>query len=192
MAVWAHAKQANRGQSIARTYRSRHHIVGLSPRRPCEQRPKQRPHLSCPPTQRLAESTPTDGADARAAPSLDGPATTVAVSDQQHSSWLIPHRQSDQRPEQRPCRARHQGRWLSHAYKANTVQIRAIIWRPRHPSCWLSLRLPIEQRPEQRPQLLCPQPSGWLSPHRPGEQRPEQRPHLSCPPPQLLAEPTRT
>jgi hypothetical protein len=78
MAGWVHADQSNRGQTSAFTCRACHHIGWLSPRRPREQRSEQRPHLSYPPPQRLAEPTPTERAEAREAPSHVVPATTVA------------------------------------------------------------------------------------------------------------------
>jgi hypothetical protein len=173
----SHAYQANTGQSSAITCRPCHPSGSLSLRRQSKQRPKQLPHLSCPPTQSVAEPSPTGGAEARAAPSLHGPATKVAVPVnvdrangsqssaltcrvRQYSGWMSPHRQSDQRPEQHPCRACQQSGWLSHAYQAITGQSSAINCRPRHPSCWLNPRRPREQRPEQRPHLSCPQPRG--------------------------------
>jgi hypothetical protein len=100
---WAHADQANRGQSSSLACRARNHSVCLSPRRTIEQRPQQSPQLSCmppqcllkptptertepkaaptpvvPPPQGLAEPTPTERTEARAAPSSVVSATTVA------------------------------------------------------------------------------------------------------------------
>jgi hypothetical protein len=58
----------NGGQSNALNCRVRHQSGWLSPRRPSEQRPEQHPHLSWPPTQWLAESTPTEQTQARVTP----------------------------------------------------------------------------------------------------------------------------
>jgi hypothetical protein len=46
-------------------------------RRPSNQRPEQRPNLSCPPPQWLAEPTPTERKEVIAAPSPVVPTTTV-------------------------------------------------------------------------------------------------------------------
>jgi hypothetical protein len=78
VAGWAHATQANRGQRCALTFRARHHSGGLGPRRPSEQIPEQRPHLSSPPPQWLADPSPADITEARAASSNVVPANTVA------------------------------------------------------------------------------------------------------------------
>ena len=56
----------------------RHHRGWLCPRRPNEQRSEQCPHLSCQQTQRLAQPTPTDGAEARPRSTWAEPATVVA------------------------------------------------------------------------------------------------------------------
>jgi hypothetical protein len=72
------ANQANRGHSRAVTCCAPHHSGWLSPRRPRDHRPEQRPQLSCPPTHRLTEPTATEQTVARAACSSVVPATTVA------------------------------------------------------------------------------------------------------------------
>jgi hypothetical protein len=59
VASCTYADQANRSQSSALTCRARHHSCWLSPCRLSKQRPELRPHLSWPPTQCLAEPTPT-------------------------------------------------------------------------------------------------------------------------------------
>ena len=89
----------------------------MSTRRPSQQRPEQRPHLSCLSPQWLAEAMQTERIEARATPSPAVPATTVAGSNhddltkrcqtsaltiriRQNSGWLSPRRPSEQRPEQ--------------------------------------------------------------------------------------------
>jgi hypothetical protein len=77
VARYSHAVQANTGKSSAVNCRARHHCGLLSQRRPSEQRPEKRPHLSRPPTHWLAEPTQTERTEAREAPSTVVPATTV-------------------------------------------------------------------------------------------------------------------
>ena len=184
VADWAHADQSNRGQSCVLNCRDSQLSAWLSPRRPREQKPGQRPQHSCPPIQWLAEPTSTDLTEARIAPSPFVPAATLAGwahDDQanrgqrralrcrvrQHSGWLSPRRPSEQRPAPRPDLSGPQTQCLRYADRGNRGQFSAV-------SCCV--------RNE------C----GSLSPCRPREQWLEQCPHLSCPPPQWLAEPTLT
>jgi hypothetical protein len=88
----AKANRANRGQNSALTYRARQRNGWLSPRRTRNQRPEQRPHLTCPrkqwlagrpqlsclPPQWLYEPTPTELTEARAANSPVVPFNTEA------------------------------------------------------------------------------------------------------------------
>ena len=62
----------------------RHHSGLLSPRKPCEQRPEQRPQLASPPLQWLAEPTPTERSEARSAP-LAVVSTTTTVGGCAHA-----------------------------------------------------------------------------------------------------------
>jgi hypothetical protein len=115
----AHADRANGGQSSALTCRVHHQSGWLSLRRPSEQRPEQRPHLTCLPPQWLTEPKLTERTEARAAPSPDAPATSVADSAHANranrgqssaltcralllSRWLGPRRPRELWPEQRP------------------------------------------------------------------------------------------
>jgi hypothetical protein len=179
-----HADQANRCQNIALICRLRQHSRWLSPRRPREQRPEQRPQLSTTSTQWLVAPTPTERTEARAAPSDVVPSYKVAGcahADQanrgqsrvltfcvlNHSGWLYPPRPVDRgQSSALTCRASHHISCLSVAYQANRGQISPLTCHLRHTSGWLSLRRPREQRPEQRPQLSCPLPQ-WLAQHTP-------------------------
>jgi hypothetical protein len=118
--VWlAYADQANRGQGSALTCHICHHSGCLGTRRPSDQRPEQRPHLSFQPPQWLAEPTPSKQTVTREGPSPVVPSTTGAGcthSDRanrsqtstltcrarHHSCWLSPRQSSEQRPDQRP------------------------------------------------------------------------------------------
>ena len=109
VARYSHAVQANTGKSSAVNCRARHHCGLLSQRRPSEQRPEQRPQLSSPRPEWLAEAPPIERTEATAAHSSVVRAITVAVrghADQenrgqsitltfrsrQHSGWLVPLR----------------------------------------------------------------------------------------------------
>ena len=74
----APVRSAKRGQSGALTCLARHHGGLLSRCRTSEQRPEQRHHLSCPPTQWLAYPSTTKRLEARAAHSPVVPITTLA------------------------------------------------------------------------------------------------------------------
>jgi hypothetical protein len=74
--------------------------------RPSEQKPDQRPYLSCPPTQWLAETTPTDKTEARAAPSTVVPVTTV-------DGWTQADQENRVQSSAFTCRARHHRCWLN-------------------------------------------------------------------------------
>jgi hypothetical protein len=142
MAGWVLAYEANRGQSSDVTCRPRLPSAWLSLRRPREQRPEQRPHLSCPPPQWLSERTSTKRTKARAAHLTVIPTTLVAgcthadqairgqrnalTSSARHlSGWLSPQRQSEQRPEQLPhlsCPPQH---WLAEPTPNDRTKARA-------------------------------------------------------------------
>jgi hypothetical protein len=125
---WAHADQANRGQSSDLTCSACHHSGWLSPCRPSQQRPEQSPHLSCLPPQWLAVPTPTKGTEARAATSPVVPATTVAgrayiarnrgqinafsCRARHHIGWLSPRCRCEKKPEQRPHISCPPPQWL--------------------------------------------------------------------------------
>ena len=78
VAGWPHAQQENRGQRIAFTRRAPDLRVCMSPRRPSELRLQQLYPISCLQPQLLSDPTSTKRTEARAAPSLFVPATTVA------------------------------------------------------------------------------------------------------------------
>jgi hypothetical protein len=91
----AHDDQANCGQTTAVNCRACHHGGWLSQRLTNEQKSQQRPHLSCPPNQRLAGPTHTQRTDARTAHSLSCPPT----------QWLVeprPNRRSEERAAPSP------------------------------------------------------------------------------------------
>jgi hypothetical protein len=105
VAGWAHTNQANRGQTSALNFSARLHSCWLSSRRPSEQRPDHRPHLSCPPPQWLAEPRPTEPTEARAAPSPVVPASPVA-------GWAHVDQANTGQCSVLTCCARHDSGWL--------------------------------------------------------------------------------
>jgi hypothetical protein len=105
----AYADLENRGQRNALNCRARYRSGWMSPRRLSEHRPEQRPQLSSPRPEWLAEAPPIERTEATAAHSSVVRAITVAVrghADQenrgqsitltfrsrQHSGWLVPLR----------------------------------------------------------------------------------------------------
>ena len=198
-----------------------------------ELRPERHSHLTFPQTQWLPEPSPNEITEERAASSPVVSASTVAglvlfhqkkrgqssalkFRVRHHSGWLIPRRQSDQRPKQCPhlsclhhcgflirlppreqCRAAPphfvpatKVAGSCQADQANRSKRSVIICSSRQHSCCLSARRPNKQRPEKRHHLSCPPPQWLTEPRLPSKQRPEQRPHLPSPQPKWLAKPT--
>ena len=141
--------------------------------------------MSCPPTQRLFEPTPTERTKARVAPSPDVCATTVnfsATAKREKNSRGVP---SCIVPATTLASC-------AHADQAIRGQISSLSCRARHHSDWMSPCIQKDQRQEKRTYLSCPPPLLLSEPSRTSEQRPKQRPRPSCPSPQWLGETTNT
>jgi hypothetical protein len=161
----------------------------LSPRRPKEQRREQRPHLTCPPPQRLDEHTPTNKQRPEQRPQLACPWRA-----RQLSGWLSPFQPREQRPEQRPHWSCTPSQWLAEPSQSELTEAR------ESPSPVVSaytvsgLAHAVRATRGHSSAFTCRalHHSDWLSPRRTNVQRPEQRPHLSGPTIQWLAGPTPT
>jgi hypothetical protein len=155
--------------------------------------------MSCSPTQWLAEPNTNMRTQARAAPSLALPSTTVsgrthaerAVSDlnivltsrsHYHSGCLSPHKTSVRSPEQQPHLSCPPPQWLAKLTPTERTEARAA---PSIlvPAIIVTGRAHSERKNRgQRSDLTCraQHHSDWVSPRRPSEEWPEQRTHLSC------------
>jgi hypothetical protein len=117
VAGWADADQENSGHRNALTCHIRHYSSWLSPRQPSEQSPKQRPHLSCLPTQWLDEPTQTERPEQRPhmscpPPNLPGWASAEQSNRGQHIDLTCRARYhngllSQRRPREKRAEQRH-------------------------------------------------------------------------------------
>jgi hypothetical protein len=172
-------------QSIAINCRTRHHNAWLSPRLPSVQWPDQRPHLSCPLPQSLAEPTPTIQLRPEQRPSQSCPP---------NRGWLSLGIPSEQRPRQRPHLSCPPSQWLDEPTPTERTEDRAAI-SPVVPASTVAIRAHAVRANRGQSSALTSRArrhSGWPSPGLPGDQTPEQRPHLSCTPTPWLADPTPT
>jgi hypothetical protein len=190
VSVWANAERGDRGQSSALTCRIRHLSRSLSPRRWSEQRPEQRPQLSCSLHQYLAGPKPTN----RNVESDRGQRGSLTCRDRQHSGWLSKRRPCEHRPAQRPHQSCSPNQWLARTIPTRRSEARFANSPVVHFTTVAVCSLADQPNRGHSCALTCCARNliGWLSQCRPSEQRPEQCPHLTCPPPQWLAEPTLT
>ena len=139
---WAHADKHNIGQFCSLACRFCHHSGCLSPRTPSKQRSEQRPDLLCTRQQWMAERTPSQRTEARAAPTPVVPANTVAgrtLADQANrsqssslkfcarhlSGCLSPRRPSEHRSDQRPHLLYPPPQWMAEPTPTERTDARA-------------------------------------------------------------------
>jgi hypothetical protein len=168
-----------------------HHSAWLNPSRRSDQRPEKRPQMSCPPLQWLAEPTPTERTEAKAAPSPvvtanievgcahadranRGQSSALTWRPRHPSGWLGPRRPSVQRPEQRPHLSSPQPQWLAGLTPTKRTEARAAPSSVVPASKVAGWAHADQANRGQTSALTCRARlhSGWKGPRRPSAQRP--------------------